>query len=193
MTAANKRLLISKNRGDSNRYTPCRGKFDQHVTCFPRSVNVWSNTICISHGPHITTFLTVINSDGQSHCSREKGLPTQSTARRLTDPWVHTQFLSQASHWSSGGKVTLYWRQTTRLTGLINTSMWSVRSILARGGQTHRSLTDTGGVYKLGGADLPQITHPPSQPVVSTFHLRASPGLQFNQVPSIKPKCWVLK
>jgi hypothetical protein len=30
MAATNKRLLISESRGDSNRYTPCRGKSDQH-------------------------------------------------------------------------------------------------------------------------------------------------------------------
>jgi hypothetical protein len=30
MAATNKRLLISESRGDSNRYTPCRGKLDQH-------------------------------------------------------------------------------------------------------------------------------------------------------------------
>jgi hypothetical protein len=31
-TATNKRLLISESRGDSNRYTPCREKPDQHDT-----------------------------------------------------------------------------------------------------------------------------------------------------------------
>jgi hypothetical protein len=39
----------------------------------------------------------VIDSVGQSHCSQEKGLPTQSTARRVTDPRVRTMFLSQAN------------------------------------------------------------------------------------------------
>jgi hypothetical protein len=55
-------------------------------------------------------------------------------------------------------------------------------------GPTHRSLTDTGGGYNLGGADLPHTTPRPSQPAISTFHLRAPLGLQFNQVPSTKPK-----
>jgi hypothetical protein len=32
-------------------------------------------TIHISRGPHIATFREVFNGDGQSHCSREKGLP----------------------------------------------------------------------------------------------------------------------
>jgi hypothetical protein len=69
---------------------------------------------------YVTTFREVINSDGQSHCFREKGLPRQSTARRLINMRIHTQFLSQGSHWSSGGKATLCWRQVTRLTGLIS-------------------------------------------------------------------------
>jgi hypothetical protein len=47
-------------------------------------------------------------------------------------------------------------------------------------GPTHRSLTDTGGGYSLGGAGFPQTTPWPSRPMVSTFHLRAPPGLQFN-------------
>jgi hypothetical protein len=83
-TATNKRLLIFESRDDSNRCTPCMKKPNQHVTRIPRSVRIWSQTICISHGQRIATFREVINSDGQSHCSREKSLPTQSTARRLT-------------------------------------------------------------------------------------------------------------
>jgi hypothetical protein len=36
------------------------------------------------------------NNVGQSHHSRERGLPTISPARRLTDPWVPTQFASHS-------------------------------------------------------------------------------------------------
>jgi hypothetical protein len=76
MTVTNKRLLISESYGDSNRYTPCRGKPDQHATCFSLSVRVWSTTIHISHGPHIATFHTVINRFEQIHYTPEEGLPT---------------------------------------------------------------------------------------------------------------------
>jgi hypothetical protein len=55
-------------------------------------------------------------------------------------------------------------------------------------GPTDRSLTDIGGGYILGGAGFPYTTPRPSQPMVSTFHLRAPPGLQFNHVLSTKPK-----
>jgi hypothetical protein len=56
---------------------------------------------------------------------------------------------------------------------------------------THRSLTDTGEGYNIGGATLSHTTPWYSQPVVSTFHIRAPPNLQFNQISPIKPKCWV--
>jgi hypothetical protein len=36
-------------------------------------------------------------------------------------------------------------------------------------GPTHRSLTDTGGGYNLGGADFPYLTPRPSQPMVLCF------------------------
>jgi hypothetical protein len=85
MTATSKRLLISESHDDPNRCTPYRGKHDQHATRFSRSVRVWSTTIRISRGPHIATFCTVVNRFEQIHCTREEGLPTQSTARRLTD------------------------------------------------------------------------------------------------------------
>jgi hypothetical protein len=109
---------IRESRWFKSMYT-LQGKSDQHATCFPCSVHVWPLIIRISHGPHIATFRTIVNSDEQSHCSGEKGLPAQSTARQLTYPWVHTQFLSQASHWSSEGKASICWQQTSRLTGPI--------------------------------------------------------------------------
>jgi hypothetical protein len=174
MTVTNKQLLISENRGDSNWCTPCREKPDQHATHFSRSVHVWFKTIRISRGPHIATFRIVINNDGQNHCSQEKGLPIQSIACWLIDPWVRTQFLSQASHWSSEGKATLCWRQSTRLTGPINTSMWSVRSILGYRANPSDLKWHTRGC-NLGGAGLLHTTPQPFQPVVSTFHLRAPP------------------
>jgi hypothetical protein len=96
MVATNKQLLISESRGDSNRCTPYRGNPDQHDTyascTSPRMPRY------VSYGQSMYLANEVINSDGQSHCSREKGLPIQSTARRLTDLWVRTQFLSQGSY-----------------------------------------------------------------------------------------------
>jgi hypothetical protein len=123
---------------------------------------------------------------GRSHYSREKGLPTQSPARRLTDPRVRTQFLSRANQWSSGESQT---SSNSRLLGLsgpyhrhaigaFNTCSW---------GSTERSLTDTGGGYNLEGADLSH-THSPTFPTSCLpFPLMAPPGLQFNQVLAFTP------
>jgi hypothetical protein len=55
-------------------------------------------------------------------------------------------------------------------------------------GPTYQSLTDTGDGYNLEGVELSHTTSRPSQPMISTFHLRALPDLQFNHKPSIKPK-----
>jgi hypothetical protein len=120
MTATNKRLLISESRGDSNRCTPCRGKSDQHATHFPRSVRVWSTTIRISRGTHIATFHTTVNRFKQIHCTREEKLLTKSTARRSSDPWVRTKFLSHNSQCDSGEKSSFCWQPTTTLTGSIS-------------------------------------------------------------------------
>jgi hypothetical protein len=105
---------------------------------------------------------------GRSHCSWEKGLPTQSPARRLTDPRVRTQFLSRANQWSSGESQTSI---NIRLLGLpgpyhrhaictFNTCSW---------GPTEWSLIDIGGGYNLEGAACHIPTPRPSQPVVSPF------------------------
>jgi hypothetical protein len=168
MTATNKLLLISESRGDSNRCTPYRRKPDQYATRFPRSVRVWSKIIRISRGPHIATFHTIINRFERVDCPREEGLPAQSTARRLTDPSVHTQLLSHNSHWSSGEKWNFCWDPTTSLTGPNHRHAIGTFNTCSRG-PTHRSLTDTGGGYNFEGAGLPHTTPRPFQPAVSTF------------------------
>jgi hypothetical protein len=92
-------VLISESRGDSNQCTPCMENPDQHATLFPHSVHVWPLTIRISRGSLIATFYKAVNNDGQSHCSREKGFPIQSIARRLTDPWARTQLMRTSLCW----------------------------------------------------------------------------------------------
>jgi hypothetical protein len=127
---------IRESRRFGSMYTPYRGKPDQHATLFSRSVHIWSKTIRISRGPHTTTICDTSTDLDRSYCTREKGLPTQSTAHRLIDLRVHTQFPFRANQWSSRRKPSSCRWPTTRLTGPINTSMRSVRSILAREGQS---------------------------------------------------------
>jgi hypothetical protein len=190
MTAINKWLLISESHSDSNRCTPYRGNPDQHDTRFPRSVRVWSKTIRISRGPHITTLREMPTDLDRSYCSWEKGLSTQSIARRLTDPRVCTQFLSWASQWSRGHKPSSCRWPTTRLIEPISPACDRyVQYLLAGANPSILNRHRLG--QKIGGADLPHTTPQPSQPVVSTFHLWAPPGLQFNPVLSTKPRYWV--
>jgi hypothetical protein len=190
MTTTNKWLLISESHSDSNRCTPCRGKPDQHATCFPCSVCVWSKTIRISRGPHIENLREVINRVEQGHCSREKGLPTQSTARRLTDPWVHTQFLSRTNQWSSRGKVKHLLMAATRLTGPISPACDRYVQYLLVGANPWVFNRHRRGLqpWRCRLATYHSLTFPTS---CLHFPLRIPPCLQFNQVPSTKPKCRV--
>jgi hypothetical protein len=129
--------------------------------------------------------LQVIDRVGQTHCCREKGLLTQCTAHRSSDPWVRTQFLSRANQWSSGESQTFVDRKLLGLLGPYHRHAIGMFNTCSRG-PTHRSLIDTGGGYSLEGANFPQTTPRPSQPAVFTFHLRVPPGLQFNHIPPIK-------
>jgi hypothetical protein len=70
--------------------------------------------------PYVATFHVVIDRFERVHCTREEWLPTQPTARRLTDPRVHTQLHSRNSQWSSGEKSSFCRQSTTRLTGPIS-------------------------------------------------------------------------
>jgi hypothetical protein len=191
MTATNKRLLISESRGDSNQCAPYRGKPNQHAIRFPRSVCIWSMTIHISHSPQIATFHMVVNRFEQIHCTWEEGLPTQSAVHR---GWPIRGSVPSFSPTIAHGVVGKSQASVDIwLLGLLGPYHWHAIGMFNTYSRvpTHRSLIDTGGGYHLGGAGLPYTTLRPSQPAVSTFHLRAPPGLQFNQVPSIKPKCWV--
>jgi hypothetical protein len=72
-----------------------------------------------------------LNRVEQIHCYRERGLLTTSSARRLNDLQVPTQFLSPHSHWSTMLKPSICWGQATSVYWAYISSMWSVRSILA--------------------------------------------------------------
>jgi hypothetical protein len=178
MAATNKRLFISESRGDLNRCTPYRGKPDQHDTYASHTSPHMPGVRFLRAVPVRGNLSWVINRFGQSHCSRGKGLPIQSTARRLTDPWIHTQFLSRANQWSSGESQTSI---NSRLLGLLgpyyqhaihtfNTCSWV---------STPRSLTDTGSGYHIENLEIATSlslsfpsegsTDPPNGPAQSSF------------------------
>jgi hypothetical protein len=127
------------------------------------------------------------DSVGQSHCSWEKGLPTHFTACWLTNPRVHTQFLSRASQWSSGESQTSVDGRLLGLPGAYHRHTIGIFNTCSRG-PTHRSLTDIGKGYNLEGTSFSH-THSPTFPTsYLQFPLRAPPSLHFNQVLLTKPK-----
>jgi hypothetical protein len=111
----------------------------------------------------------------------KQGFPTTSPARQLTDLRVPTHVLSPHSPWSSRLKPSFCRWQASRLTGpiyqhvigMFNTYSW---------GPTHRFLTDTCKGYNLGGVGFPHTPPQPSQWTVSTFYLRAPPGLRLSKI-----------
>jgi hypothetical protein len=116
MTATNKRLLMSESHGDSNQCTPCRGEPTNTTSTLPTPVHVCLVYASYRRSPYVATFHAIVDRFERVHCTREEGLPTQSTTRRLTDPWVHTQLLSHNSQWSSEKKSSFCRQPTTRLT-----------------------------------------------------------------------------
>jgi hypothetical protein len=65
-----------------------QGKPDQHATGIPRSIHVWSQTICISRGQCIATFRQSSIELDRVTIPEEKEFPTTSPTHRLTDLWV---------------------------------------------------------------------------------------------------------
>jgi hypothetical protein len=125
-------LLISESRSDLNRCTPCRGKLDKHATRFPRSVHVCSRTICISRGPHIATLHTSSTALDRVTAPEKKAPDTihSTPADRSVGPYPVSLLSQQMKQWR---KLNICRQHAAKLTGLINTSMWSVHSILAHG------------------------------------------------------------
>jgi hypothetical protein len=187
MTTTNKRLFISESHGDSNRCTPCREKLDQHATYASHASSRMLGVRFLWAVPVRGNLSRVVDRVEHAHCSREKGLPTQSStpADRSTGPYPVSLPNQPMKQWEQsqasidGRLVGLLGSYHQHATGMFNTCLW---------GPTHRSLTNTGGGYNLRGAGLPHTTHRPSQPAISTFHLSAPTDLQFNQILSTKPK-----
>jgi hypothetical protein len=83
-------------------------------------VHIRPTYIFCGWSPYVTTFHEA-PTDGQIPLlPRKKVLPTQSTARQLTDPQVRTQLLSRASQWSRGRKPSSWRWPTTRFIGPIS-------------------------------------------------------------------------
>jgi hypothetical protein len=145
-----------------------QGKFDQH-DMYVSHASSRTFSVHFLQAVLIGDNLSwVINRVGQSHCSREKGLPTQSRACQLTDPQVRTQFLSQGNQWSSEESQTFIDSRLLGLPGPYQQHAIGTFNTCSRG-STHRYLTDTGGGYNLKGVSFSHTTPRPSQPTALPF------------------------
>jgi hypothetical protein len=128
--------------------------------------------------PYMATFHDIVNNVGQRYSYREKGLLSESIARQLTNPRVHTQFLSHHIHWSSRGKVKhLLLTSYISLLGAYHQHVIITFNTCSRV-PTPRSLTDTSGSYNNGDAGFLHHTTRPSQLMVLLFPLMDPPSLR---------------
>jgi hypothetical protein len=98
-------------------YTLQRKNLTNTTRTLPTPVHVRPAYASYGRSPYMATFREAPTDLDRSHCSWEKGLLTQSTARRLTNPRVRTQLLSRTSQWSRGHKPSPWRWPTTRFTG----------------------------------------------------------------------------
>jgi hypothetical protein len=97
------------------------GENPTNTTCtLPTPVHVCLAYTFCGRSLYVATFHEAPTNLDRSHCSWEKGLPTQFTARWLTDPLVRIQLLSWTSQWSRGRKPSPWQWPTTRFTGPIS-------------------------------------------------------------------------
>jgi hypothetical protein len=112
--------------------------------------------------PYVATFHGVINNVGQGYCSRGKGtLDYNPNTPANWSVGPHPIPPPPHSHWSSRGKTKyLFPTSYIGLLGPYHQDMISMFNTCSWG-PTHRSLTETGGRYNLGGASYP---HPSPRP-----------------------------
>jgi hypothetical protein len=143
---------------------------------------VWSQTIRISRGKRIATYRKSLTDLDGSHYSREKGSwhnpqhigwPIHRSVPSFSPkPTNEAVGLSQAS--VNDKLLGLLGPYHQHAIGTFNT---------CSRGPTHWSLINIGGGYNLRSASFSHTTPRPSQLTVSTFHLRAPPGLRLIHPP----------
>jgi hypothetical protein len=128
---------------------------------------------------YMVTFCETATDLDRSHCSREKWLLTQSTAHRLTDPWVHTQLLSRVSQWRRGRKPSSHRWPTTRFTGLISLACDRYVQYLLTGANPSVLNRHRRGLqpWRCQLATYQSLTFPTS---CLPFPLKAPPGLRLS-------------
>jgi hypothetical protein len=136
MIATNKRLLISESRGDSNRCTPCRGKPDKHATYASLSSPHTPNVRFLRVVP-ICDNLSLAPTKSKHPPTPERSLGNQRQTRQTGPAIVLGGVIPPPMQqpWSRGERFGPNGYTTTLAYWAHITSVRSVHSILARGGQ----------------------------------------------------------
>jgi hypothetical protein len=158
---------MSESHGDSNRCTPCMGNMinTPHTS---HTQSMYGPRPYVSHVVHVY----------QPFMGRQQGwtdvlLPRKSAPDFAPHPdWVvHETRLSFSSNTTIESVRLSQAPVDGRLLGLLGPYHYHVisRFNTYSRGPTHRSLTDTGGGYNLGGASFPHHTSWPSKSIVLHF------------------------
>jgi hypothetical protein len=175
----NKRLLISESRDDLNWCTPCRGNLTNTIRTLPTPVHVCSAYASYRQSPYVATIHESSTDLNRATARKKKG----------------SRHNPQHTDWSIYGSVPNFSHRTAseavgksqasvddKLLDLLDPyhqhEIGTFNTYSRR--LTHRSLTNTGGGYNLGGVDFPHVTHRPFQPAISPFHLRAPHSLRLS-------------
>jgi hypothetical protein len=163
LTTANKRLLISESRGDSNRCTPCKGNLI-HVTytscASPRMPLVrfpWTVPVCgnLSRWP---------NRVGQIHYSQEKVLPTPPLSPAVWPTGPASVSLPNTTIEAVCLSQITVDEHDNRLTRPISPACDQyIQYLLTRANSSVLNWHRRGG--NPGGADFPHLNPQPSQPM----------------------------
>jgi hypothetical protein len=168
-----KRILISKSRGDSNWCTPCRGNLIHTTRMLPTPIHVHDSYASCGQSPYVITFNANPTELDGSYCSWEKVLPTPPLSPTEWPTGPTPVSLPSKNHWSNRLKPRICRRTGyIGLLGLYHHHVISTFNTYSQG-STYRSLTDTDGGYNLGGAGFPHHSLHPSQPMVLRFPLMA--------------------
>jgi hypothetical protein len=110
MAATNKRLLISESHGDSNRYTPCRGKNSTNMTrMLPTPVHIRPTYASCGRSPYVATLhespteldrVTAPEKKGSRHNQQHIGGPIHGSVPSFS-PELANEAVEKAKHLST--------------------------------------------------------------------------------------------
>jgi hypothetical protein len=139
LTVTNKRLLIFESCGNSNRCTSFRGKPDQYVTCFSRSICVWSQPY-ISHGPHRQSFASLheIETDAYTWkkpsrsktnwpgCHLGSHLPPSRQTWSSEERFQSSGYTNTSIYWAHISSCHFFMREVSNILYMIYSMLWAV-------------------------------------------------------------------